>query len=52
VRARARLADDLVTLLEAHQLCDGTHSTGCALAARVLAHLEAQPQRGLRLRNQ
>ena len=52
VRARAGLAHDLATLLEAHLLVDGTHSTGCAVAERMLAHLEAEPQRGLRLRNQ
>lgn len=52
VRARAGLAGDLATLLEVHQLCDGAHSTGLALVERMLAHLEAEPQRGLRLRDQ
>jgi hypothetical protein len=41
-----------VTLLEAHQLHGGVHSMGCALAERRLVRLEAEPQRGLRLRDQ
>jgi len=52
VRARAELARDLTTLLEAHFLVAGSHSTGCVLVERMLAHLEAEPQRGLRLRDQ